>query len=127
MLIPALPRPLPTLNPPARALQKYYHKGAFYMDEGSVKDAATDVRARAADAPAEHEAVDRSALPKLLQVKKFGMRGQSKYTNLAEQDTSGSALRDDLYRIDPALRSRLEGRQAGLHGGGGLAMGARPR
>lgn len=103
-------------------MQKYYHKGAFYMDEGSVS--SNDVRARAADAPAEHEAVDRSALPKLLQVKKFGMRGQSKYTNLVEQDTAGGALRDDLYRIDPALRSKLESRQAGLHSGGGLG---RPR
>ncbi len=72
---------------------RYHHRGAFYMDEGSL--GSGDVRQRAtADAPTESEAaalrLDRSALPEALRVKPHlvGKRGQTKYKGLAEEDTS---------------------------------------
>ena len=66
--------------------QKYYHKGAFYMDEDSTTKA--DVRKRSFNEPTLEDKFDRESLPKIMQVKKFGMRGQTKYTHLLDQDTS---------------------------------------
>lgn len=69
-----------------RFMQKYYHKGAFYMDDESIRD-ATDVRLRAADAATGEDKFDIAALPKVMQVKagKFGRAGQTKYTHLLDQ------------------------------------------
>lgn len=111
-------------------LQKYYHKGVFYMDEKSTGQAGTSVLASstsgdssaiqssdyygagAQEQQAEDEAArraaekkldarlrdysgatledtyNREALPAVLQVKKFGMRGRTKYTHLVDQDTT---------------------------------------
>lgn len=73
-------------------LEKYHHRGAFYMDEDSVR--AGDVRLRQLDSG---PAVDRAALPAPMQVRdgKFGMRGQTKYTHLAAEDTTAKG--DILY------------------------------
>lgn len=72
-------------------LQKYYHKGVFYMDEDNVtKD---DVRARDYAAPTGEDKFHREALPSVLQVKNFGKRGRTKYTHLADQDTTFGATK----------------------------------
>ena len=71
-------------------MQKYYHKGAFYMDEGSVRD-ASDVRATLdAGGATLEDKFDKKALPAVMQVAagKFGRKGQTKYTHLADQDTT---------------------------------------
>jgi len=67
-----------------RFLQKYYHKGAFFMnDEGE------GVYHRDFTAPTgADKTVDRQLLPKVLQVKKFGLKGRTKYTHLTDQDTT---------------------------------------
>jgi microfibrillar-associated protein 1 len=67
-------------------LQKYYHKGAFYMDETEME--AQDVRKREYMEPTLEDKFDKEALPKVLQVKKFGFAGRTKYTHLADQDTT---------------------------------------
>ena len=68
-------------------LQKYYHKGVFYMDEDSVaRD--NDVRKKEYDAPTLEDKFDREKLPEILQVKNFGRRGRTKYTHLVDQDTT---------------------------------------
>lgn len=43
-------------------MQKYRHKGVFYMDEDSVKD-KNDVRLRANNEATGHDEFDKSALP----------------------------------------------------------------
>jgi microfibrillar-associated protein 1 len=68
-------------------MQKYYHKGAFYMDEASRGD-TQDVRNRDYNEPTLEDRFDKESLPKVMQVKKFGMRGRTKYTHLADQDTT---------------------------------------
>ena len=69
-------------------LQKYYHKGAFYVDEKSLKG-KDDVRVRDYSAPTlADKGVNREALPKMMQVKNFGKRGRTKYTHLVDQDTT---------------------------------------
>ena len=75
-------------------MQKYYHKGAFYMDQGSVRDAA-DVRATIdAGGATGEDKFDKKALPAVLQVRKFGFKGRTKYTHLADQDTTA---KDSLW------------------------------
>ena len=70
----------------AKFLQKYYHKGAFYVDDAVIGEA---VKKTDALAPTLEDHGDKSALPSILQVKNFGKRGRTKYTHLVDQDTTG--------------------------------------
>ncbi|CAG8721642.1 9741_t:CDS:2, partial [Racocetra fulgida] len=74
-------------------LQKYYHKGAFYLnpDEKIFKRDYTEAT--------PDEAV--------MQVKNFGRAGQTKWTHLADQDTSKNS------GVTKSMISKL----GGLHGG----------
>ena len=49
---------------------------------------------------------DMSALPKVMQVKRFGRKGNTKYTHLADQDTSreGQRLREKFNRGEGGRR-----------------------
>ncbi|KXN66607.1 micro-fibrillar-associated 1 [Conidiobolus coronatus NRRL 28638] len=63
-------------------MQKYHHKGAFFMDKDE------SVYKRDAMVPTEGEIRNKEALPKVMQVRNFGMAGQTKYTHLKDQDTT---------------------------------------
>lgn len=63
-------------------MQKYYHKGAFYQDPES------EVLQRDYSAPTIDEVRNKELLPKIMQVKNFGLAGRTKYTHLVDQDTS---------------------------------------
>ena len=70
-------------------LQKYHHKGAFFMDDDTLAKAGEgDVRNRATDGAVLEDKFDRAALPKVMQVKDFGFQGRTKYTHLSDQDTT---------------------------------------
>jgi microfibrillar-associated protein 1 len=78
-------------------LQRYHHRGAFYMDEDTLEQAGDDdVRHRAAAysrAATGEDRVDKRSLPEVLQVKKFGFAGYStKYKGLAKEDTTDKRL-----------------------------------
>ena len=68
-------------------LQKYYHKGVFYLDEESVKT-DDDIRNRDFHVPTEKDKVNKLLLPKVMQVRDFGKRSQSKWTYLRNEDTT---------------------------------------
>ncbi|XP_028256874.1 microfibrillar-associated protein 1 [Parambassis ranga] len=63
-------------------LQKYYHRGAFFMDEED------DVYKRDFSAPTLEDHFNKTILPKVMQVKNFGRSGRTKYTHLVDQDTT---------------------------------------
>ncbi|XP_054271100.1 microfibrillar-associated protein 1 [Macrosteles quadrilineatus] len=63
-------------------MQKYYHRGAFYMDADS------DLYKRDFSSATLEDHFDKTILPKVMQVKNFGRSGRTKYTHLVDQDTT---------------------------------------
>jgi microfibrillar-associated protein 1 len=97
-------------------MQKYFHKGVFYMDEDSIKD-KDDVRLKnyAKEATLEDH-VDKEKLPEVLQVKNFGKRGRTKYTHLLDQDTTfnmKSQKRTDV-KLDQKVMNRYLDKRSGV-------------
>lgn len=100
------------LKPRLGFLQKYHHKGAFYIDDDTVQEAvrntnvsnaiggdnstsgAKDVRKQNLNAGTGFDRFDKKNLPKILQVRgnDFFKKGRSKHTHLADVDTSKDSI-----------------------------------
>lgn len=91
-------------------MQKYYHKGVFYMDEDSLKQ-PDDVRKKDFTAPTLEDRFNFEALPKVLQVKNFGKRGRTKYTHLVDQDTTKPKER---IRVDHSVQETYMAKRGGV-------------
>ncbi|XP_012940019.1 microfibrillar-associated protein 1 [Aplysia californica] len=63
-------------------LQKYYHRGAFFLNEEDT------VYKQDFSQPTLEDHFDKTILPKVMQVKNFGRSGRTKYTHLLDQDTT---------------------------------------
>jgi len=63
-------------------MQKYYHRGAFFLDKEET------VFKRDASGATLEDKFDKTVLPKVMQVKNFGRSGRTKYTHLVDQDTT---------------------------------------
>ncbi len=99
-----------------RFMQRYHHKGAFFQADEFNEDGLFDRDFQ--EATGWEAVVDISKLPKTLQVKGVGMKGRTKYTHLAAQDTTQS--KDNLWvqGLRDARRRRDEmGREGGHEGG----------
>jgi microfibrillar-associated protein 1 len=67
-------------------MQKYYHKGAFFMD----KDEA--LYKRNAMLPTEGQVKNVEALPRPMQVREYGKMSQTKWTHLTAEDTTDKGV-----------------------------------
>ncbi|GAA5891329.1 hypothetical protein JCM8208_002587 [Rhodotorula glutinis] len=65
-------------------LQRYHHRGVFHTDSAPIAEL---LNKRDYTAPTE-STVDVSTLPAVMQKRNFGKAHQTKYTHLADQDTS---------------------------------------
>jgi microfibrillar-associated protein 1 len=93
-------------------LQKYYHKGVFYMDESSIKNKnEEDVRLKEYNMPTLEDNFDKEKLPKILQVKNFGKRGRTKYTHLTDQDTTNF---NNILKPDETIKSKYINKMSGI-------------
>ncbi|RGB26094.1 splicing factor, Prp19-binding domain-containing protein [Rhizophagus diaphanus] len=89
-------------------LQKYYHKGSFYLKEDD------EILKRDYTLSTPDEVAHREILPKVMQVKNFGRAGQTKWTHLADQDTSS---KDAPWNAKTEINKRTLSKLGGLHGG----------
>lgn len=85
------PKPAPPPKQKWRFMQKYYHKGAFFQSDAA--DTAATVRTdeiyhRDFSAPTGEDKMDKTILPKVMQVKHFGRSGRTKWTHLVNEDTT---------------------------------------
>ncbi|GAV88383.1 Prp19_bind domain-containing protein [Cephalotus follicularis] len=85
------PKPAPTPKQKWRFMQKYYHKGAFFQDNPDDRAAtagADNIYQRDFSAPTGEDKMDKTILPKVMQVKHFGRSGRTKWTHLVNEDTT---------------------------------------
>ena len=76
-------------------LQRYHHRGAFYLDDDTLNQAGeNDVRHRALEysRSATGDRVDKRSLPEVMQVKNFGLAGRTQYEGLSKEDTTDKKL-----------------------------------
>jgi microfibrillar-associated protein 1 len=92
-------------------LQKYYHKGAFFREGGEQ-----DVYNKDFSAPTGEDIIDKTLLPKVMQVKNFGRSGRTKYTHLVDQDTTFAEKDSPWVNSDP-LKMKYIQKMGGMHGG----------
>lgn len=101
-----------------RFLQKYYHRGAFYLDEEA------DVFKRDFAEPTLEDHFDKTVLPKVMQVKNFGRSGRTKYTHLVDQDTTAF---DSPWTGETTQTSKFHSTQAGGLKSGGFSKPTKKR
>lgn len=97
-------------------LQKYYHRGVFYLDEEDT------IFKRDYTAPTLEDHFNKTVLPKVMQVKNFGRSGRTKYTHLVDQDTTQF---DSPWMSDTAMNLKFH-----TNRGGGMKQsfeGAKPK
>ena len=84
------PKPLPSNKKKWKFMQKYYHKGAFFQTESDDRDGAggDTIFRRDFSAPTGEDKMDKTILPKVMQVKHFGRSGRTKWTHLVAEDTT---------------------------------------
>ncbi|XP_005989809.1 microfibrillar-associated protein 1 [Latimeria chalumnae] len=85
-------------------LQKYYHRGAFFMDQEE------EIFKRDFSAPTLEDHFNKTILPKVMQVKNFGRSGRTKYTHLVDQDTTSM---DSAWAQESAQNTKFFKQKAG--------------
>ncbi|KAL5708702.1 hypothetical protein ACHQM5_019468 [Ranunculus cassubicifolius] len=85
------PKPLPQPKGKWKYMQKYYHKGAFFQadaDDSAGTAGVDSIYRRDYSAPTGEDKLNKTLLPKVMQVKHFGKSGRTKWTHLGNEDTT---------------------------------------
>lgn len=85
------PKPAAPAKQKWRFMQKYYHKGAFFqseVDDVAATAGSDNIFARDFSAPTGEDKMNKTILPKVMQVKHFGRSGRTKWTHLVNEDTT---------------------------------------
>ena len=92
-----------------RFMQKYYHKGVFFQDSDDP------IFKRDFNVAVGEDLFDKSVMPDVLQKRRghFGMKGQSKWTHLTNEDTNNF---DPLFRPDEDISRAMKHKMGGLKG-----------
>ncbi|PWA57329.1 Micro-fibrillar-associated protein 1, C-terminal [Artemisia annua] len=97
-----------------RFMQKYYHKGAFFQDDpdDTAGTAGADgVYRRDYSSPTGEDKMDKTILPKVMQVKHFGRSGRTKWTHLVNEDTTDW---NNPWTYNDTLRAKYNSQMAGM-------------
>ncbi|RWW46253.1 hypothetical protein BHE74_00047825 [Ensete ventricosum] len=106
---------LPVAKQKWRFMQKYYHKGAFFQsgaDDHAATAGTDDIFRRDFSAPTGEDKMDKSILPKVMQVKHFGRSGRTKWTHLVNEDTTDW---NAPWSMNGPLRSKYNAKMAGMN------------
>ncbi|CAN6285747.1 unnamed protein product [Urochloa humidicola] len=96
-------------------MQKYYHKGAFFQEgaDDVIQSAGKDdIYTRDFSEPTGEDKMDKSILPKVMQVKHFGRSGRTKWTHLVNEDTTDW---NAPWATNGPLRAKYNAKMAGMN------------
>ncbi|KAJ3693958.1 hypothetical protein LUZ60_009438 [Juncus effusus] len=97
-----------------RFMQKYYHKGAFFQagpDDTVGTAGEAEIYRRDFSEPTGEDKLDKSILPKVMQVKHFGRSGRTKWTHLVNEDTTDW---NTPWTENGPLRTKYNAKMAGM-------------
>ncbi|XP_057541110.1 uncharacterized protein LOC130818874 [Amaranthus tricolor] len=109
------PKNTPAQKQKWRFMQKYYHKGAFFQSESDDRAGTAggdDIFRRDFSAPTGEDKLDKTILPKVMQVKHFGRSGRTKWTHLVNEDTTDW---NNPWTFNDPLRQKYNAKMAGMN------------
>lgn len=98
-----------------RFMQKYYHKGAFFQstpDDRAATAGTDNIYNRDFSDPTGEDKMDKTILPKVMQVKHFGRSGRTKWTHLVNEDTTDW---NSPWIFNDPLRAKYNTKMAGMN------------
>ncbi|XP_021720669.1 microfibrillar-associated protein 1-like [Chenopodium quinoa] len=98
-----------------RFMQKYYHKGAFFQedpDDRAGTAGGDTIFRRDFSEPTGDDKLDKTILPKVMQVKHFGRSGRTKWTHLVNEDTTDW---NNPWTYNDPLRAKYNAKMAGMN------------
>ncbi|XP_057795630.1 uncharacterized protein LOC131011802 [Salvia miltiorrhiza] len=109
------PKPSAQSKQKWRFMQKYYHKGAFFQtnaDDHAGTAGAHPIYTRDFSDPTGEDKMDKTILPKVMQVKHFGRSGRTKWTHLVNEDTTDW---NTPWTYNDPLRAKYNQKMAGMN------------
>ncbi|KAF7826872.1 microfibrillar-associated protein 1-like [Senna tora] len=109
------PKPAPQSKQKWRFMQKYYHKGAFFQSNPDAQSATVEndnIYTRDFSAPTGEDKMDKTILPKVMQVKHFGRSGRTKWTHLVNEDTTDW---NNPWTYNDPLRAKYNEKMAAMN------------
>lgn len=109
------PKPLPQPKQKWKFMQKYFHKGAFFQtpaDDHAPSAAGDEIFKRDFSSPTGEDKMDKTILPKVMQVKHFGRSGRTKWTHLVAEDTTDW---NNPWTYNDPLRAKYNSKMAGMN------------